>query len=156
MAFFYVFEKKQSRLLVTFRRCFCKSSCLKAIVKFTGFSGERWNEQRNLSFMSFFASRSVISLPPHMASFVMLKIAKEHKESASEASKSTERDQYVDYLNHWCPTTNDALTRILDVEKIVDTGGFQIKEWHCSSKQLQDTLSKRSKPASIKFRPPSN
>ena len=84
-----------------------------------------------------------------MASFVMLKMAEEHTETAAEASKIIERDRYVDDLIHSCATTKDALTRIVDVEKILDTGGFRIKEWHCSSKQVRDTLSKRSEPASV-------
>ena len=86
---------------------------------------------------------------PDMVSFVMLKMAEEHKESAPKASKIIERDRYVDDLIHSCATTKDASTRIVDVEKILDTGGFRIKEWHCSSKQVRDTLSKRSEPASV-------
>ena len=34
--------------------------------------------------------------------------------------------------------------RIQDVEKILNTGGFRIKDWHCSSKELQVTLNERS------------
>ena len=83
---------------------------------------------------------------PDMASFVMLKMAREHEESAPEASEIIERDRYVDDLIHSCPSTNDALRKIQDVEKILDTGGFRIKEWHCSSKQLQVILNERNRP----------
>ena len=84
--------------------------------------------------------------PPDMASFVILKMAREHKEVAPEVSEIIERDRYVDDLIHSCPSTNDALQRTQDVEKILDTGGFRIKDWHCSSKQLQVTLNERSRP----------
>ena len=83
---------------------------------------------------------------PDMASFVMLKMAREHRVSAPEASKIIERDRYVDNLIHSCPSTNDALRRIQDVEKILDTGGFRIKEWHCFSKELQVAINERSIP----------
>ena len=81
-----------------------------------------------------------------MASFVMLKMAREHKESAPEASEIIERDRYVDDLIHSCPSTNDGLQKIQDVEKILETCGFRIKEWHCSSKQLQVILNERNRP----------
>ena len=83
---------------------------------------------------------------PDMASFVILKMARENKEVAPEVSKIIERDRYVDDLIHSCPSTNDALQRIQDVEEILETGSFRIKEWHCSSKQLQVTLNERSRP----------
>jgi transposase InsO family protein len=84
---------------------------------------------------------------PDMASFVMLKMAKEHRQTAPEASKIIERDRYVDDLIHSCPSVSDAFQRITDVEKILSTGSFKIKEWHCSSDQLQERLSERSELA---------
>ena len=84
---------------------------------------------------------------PDMASLVMLKMAKEHRQTAPEASKIIERDRYVDDLIHSCPSVSDAFQRITDVEKILSTGSFKIKEWHCSSDQLQERLSERSELA---------
>lgn len=85
---------------------------------------------------------------PDMASFVMLRMAKEHKQSAPEAAKIIERNRYVDDLIHSCPSVSDAFQRITDVEKILSTGSFQIKEWHCSSERLHERrLSRRSESA---------
>ena len=84
---------------------------------------------------------------PDMASFVMLRMAKEHKQSAPVAAKIIERDRYVDDLIHSCPSVSDAFQRITDVEKILRTCSFQIKDWHCSSERLQERLSKRSESA---------
>jgi hypothetical protein len=84
---------------------------------------------------------------PDMASFVMLKMAKEHRQTAPEASKIIERDRYVDDLIHSCPSISDAFKRITDIEKILGTGSFRIKEWQCSSRQLQERLSKGDKSA---------
>jgi hypothetical protein len=83
-----------------------------------------------------------------MASFVMLKMAKEHENSAPEASKIIERDRYVDDLIHSCPSVSDGLQRIEDIEKILKTGGFRIKEWHCSSKKLHESLNREGRPSS--------
>ncbi|XP_028399260.1 uncharacterized protein LOC114522717 [Dendronephthya gigantea] len=85
---------------------------------------------------------------PDMASFVMLKIAEEHRETTPEASKIIERDRYVDDLLHSCPSNTDAIQRISDIEKILNTGSFPIKEWHCSSKEVRDRVSKVTKVTS--------
>ena len=85
---------------------------------------------------------------PDMASFVMIKMAKEHENSAPEASKIIERDRYVDDLIHSCPSVSGGLQRIEDIEKILKTGGFQIKEWHCSSKELKECLNREERPSS--------
>ena len=82
---------------------------------------------------------------PGMASFVMLKMAKEHKTTLPEASEIIERDRYVDDLIHSCSSTDVAYQRITDVETILDSGNFKIKEWHCSSKKLRDRLDQREK-----------
>ena len=87
---------------------------------------------------------------PDMASFVMLKMAKEHRQTAPVASKIIKRDRYVDDLIHSCPSVSDAFQRITDVEKILSTGSFKIKKWHCSSDQLQERLSERSELANAR------
>ena len=66
-----------------------------------------------------------------------------NQQTAPEASKIIERDRYVQDLIHSCPSVSDAFQRITDVEKILSTGSFQIKEWHSSSEQLQERLSER-------------
>ena len=77
---------------------------------------------------------------PDMASFVMLKMAKEHRQTAPEASKIIERDRYVDDLIHSYPSVSDAFQRITDVEKILSTGSFKIKEWHCCYRSVTGTF----------------
>ena len=86
---------------------------------------------------------------PDMASYVMLKMAEEHRDTAPEASEIIERDRYVDDLIHSCPSSKDAIQRITDVEKILSTGGFRIKEWHCSSEKVREKLFKGNE---IKFK----
>ncbi|XP_028408499.1 uncharacterized protein LOC114531055 [Dendronephthya gigantea] len=94
---------------------------------------------------------------PDMASYVMLKIAEENKERTPEASKIIERDRYVDDLIHSCPTVQDGEKRIKDVEKILGEGGFNIKEWHCSSPELQQTVNaKRMKKTQDQISPSSS
>ena len=63
-------------------------------------------------------------------------------------SSIIKRDRYVDDLIHSCPSTEDAIQRITDVNKTLSTGGFRIKEWHCSSEEVQMELSKQDKLAS--------
>ena len=79
---------------------------------------------------------------PDMASFVMLKIAEENQVSVPEACKILERDRYVDDLIHSCSTSQDATEKMTDIERILNTSGFKIKEWYCSSAQLQDQMEK--------------
>ena len=79
---------------------------------------------------------------PDMASFVMLKIAQENKPFTPEASKIIERDRYVDDLIHSCPSVEDGKKRINDIERILAESGFTIKEWHCSSPELQVIVNK--------------
>ena len=77
----------------------------------------------------------------------MLKMAREHKESAPEASKIIERDRYIDDLIHSCPSMNDNLRRIENRlwRKYLTRVVFR-SEWHCCSKELQVTLNERSIP----------
>ena len=80
---------------------------------------------------------------PDMASFVMLKIAEDNRDSTPEASKIIERDRYVDDLIHSCSSTQDAFQKIVDIEKMLNSSGFKIKEWNTSSAQLQAQLEDR-------------
>ena len=54
-----------------------------------------------------------------------------------ETSKIIERDRYVDDLIHSCSSVKVAFKRITDIESGLNGGGFEIKEWHCSSQQLR-------------------
>ena len=76
-------------------------------------------------------------------------MAEEHHDTAPEASEIIKRDIYVHDLIHSCPSSKDAIQRITDVEKILSTGGFRIKEWQCSSEKVCEKLSKKNE---IKFK----
>ena len=70
---------------------------------------------------------------PDMASFMMLKMAKENEKECPQAATILKRDRYVDGLIHSCPSTDKAEKSIKDVDTMLSTGSFQIKEWVCSS-----------------------
>ena len=71
---------------------------------------------------------------PDMASYVMLKIAKENESEYPDAAVILRRDRYMDDLIHSCPTPQLAARRMTALDKALAQGGFKIKEWHCSSK----------------------
>ena len=56
---------------------------------------------------------------PDMASYLLLKIDEEHRESAPEAAEIIKRDRYIDDLIHSCPSTKDAIQRIIDVNNVI-------------------------------------
>ena len=70
---------------------------------------------------------------PDMASFVMLKIAKENEKECPRAATILKRDRYVDDLIHSCPSTDEAVKSMEEVDTVLSTGSFKIKEWICSS-----------------------
>ena len=70
---------------------------------------------------------------PDMASFVMLKMAKENEKECPRAATILKRDRYVDDLIHSCPSTDEAEKSIKEVDTVLSTGSFEIKEWVCSS-----------------------
>ena len=70
---------------------------------------------------------------PDMASFVMLKIAEENKKECPRAATVLERDRYVDDLIHSCSSTEEATQTMHEVDKVLATGSFTVKEWLCSS-----------------------
>ncbi|KAK6165299.1 hypothetical protein SNE40_022250 [Patella caerulea] len=76
-----------------------------------------------------------------MASFVILKIAKEIQDKSPEAAVILRRDRYMDDLIHSCSSPQDAWNRIQQLETALNTGSFKIKEWFCSSKEIRDKLS---------------
>ena len=70
---------------------------------------------------------------PDMASFVMLKMAEANEKECPRAATILKRDRYVDDLIHSCPSTDEAIKSIEEVDKVLSTGSFKIKEWLCSS-----------------------
>ncbi|XP_064627810.1 uncharacterized protein LOC135487695 [Lineus longissimus] len=69
---------------------------------------------------------------PDMASLVMLKIAERHKTSHPEAAQVLEEDRYVDDLIHSCGKTDVARGKMSDLDEILATGSFRVKEWYIS------------------------
>ena len=70
---------------------------------------------------------------PDMASFVMLKMADENEKEFPRAATILKRDRYVDDLIHSCADTNQAVKSMKEVDEVLATGSFKVKEWLCSS-----------------------
>ncbi|CAB4003918.1 Hypothetical predicted protein [Paramuricea clavata] len=68
-----------------------------------------------------------------MASFVMLKMAEANEKECPRAATILKRDRYVDDLIHSCPSTDDAVKSIEEVDKLLSTRSFKIREWLCFS-----------------------
>ena len=64
---------------------------------------------------------------------MMLKIAKENEKESPRAATVLKRDRYVDDLIHSCPSTDEAVKSMEEVDAVLSTGSFEIKEWICSS-----------------------
>ena len=77
---------------------------------------------------------------PDMASFVMLKIAKDNEEDNPHAAVILRRDRYMDDLIHSCPTTGKAVQSITELDRVLATGSFKIKEWIPSSQVVLNEL----------------
>ncbi|KAK3740276.1 hypothetical protein QZH41_000195 [Actinostola sp. cb2023] len=78
---------------------------------------------------------------PDMASFVMLRMADEHKQDCQHAATVLRRDRYMDDLIHSCPSAEVAAQSIKELDEVLATGSFKIKEWICSSEDLRNQLS---------------
>ena len=81
---------------------------------------------------------------PDMASFVMLKMAKENQENNRNTATVLSRDRYMDDLIHSCPTPRKAIDTIRELDRVLDTGSFKIKEWLSSSKDVLKALTHES------------
>ena len=81
---------------------------------------------------------------PDMASFVMLKMAKDNEKDNPHAAAILRRDRYMDDSIHSCPTTKEAVQRIKELDRVLDTGSFKIKEWISSSEIVLNDLSQVS------------
>ena len=54
-----------------------------------------------------------------VASYLLLKIAEEHRENAPKAAEIIKRDRYIDDLIHSCASIKDAIQRITDVNNVI-------------------------------------
>lgn len=72
-----------------------------------------------------------------MASFVMLKIADANAEDNPNAAKNLRKDRYMDDLIHSCPMPEKAIQSITELDKVLTTGSFKIKEWLSLLKAVQ-------------------
>ncbi|XP_067650866.1 uncharacterized protein [Haliotis asinina] len=77
---------------------------------------------------------------PNMASYVMLRIASENKNSHPDGAVILERDRYMDDLIHSCPSDDIAVERVRQVDDILASGSFQIKKWYSSSVNVLNIL----------------
>ena len=85
-----------------------------------------------------------------MASFVMLKIADDNAEDNPNAAKILRKDRYTDDLIHSCPTPGKAIQSINELDRVLVTGSFQIKEWLSSSNAVQQSLNSYQKNLNMK------
>ncbi|KAK3744937.1 hypothetical protein QZH41_007783 [Actinostola sp. cb2023] len=85
---------------------------------------------------------------PDMASFVMMRMADEHKQDCQHAATVLRRDRYMDDLIHSCPSAEVAAQSIKELDEVLATGSFKIKEWICSSEDLRNQLSIATESAS--------
>ena len=76
---------------------------------------------------------------------LMLKTAKKFPRAAT----ILERDRYVDGLIHSCPSTDEAVKSMKEVDTVLSTGSFKIKEWICSSAVEKTSKSEPPKKTSI-------
>ena len=77
---------------------------------------------------------------PDMASYVLLHIGEKHKSEYPNASVVIERDRYMDDLIHSCRTSEEAIKCIDQLDHVLQTGSFKIKEWYCSSETVRQQL----------------
>ena len=75
---------------------------------------------------------------PDMASFVMLHMAKENEAEYPDAAIILQRDRYMDDLIHSCASPHEAAERMKQLDQVLSTGSFKIKEWYCSSAELKE------------------
>ncbi|CAB4000761.1 transcription factor COE1 [Paramuricea clavata] len=70
---------------------------------------------------------------PDMASYVMIKIANENESQCPQAAVILKRDRYMDDLIHSTSTQEEAEKSKSEVDDMLATGSFKIKEWFVSS-----------------------
>ena len=84
-------------------------------------------------------------IQPDMASFVMLKMATENEQGNPHAAQILRRDRYMHDLMHSCSNSNKAVHSIKELDRVLATGSFKIKEWLTSEDEVvshlaQDTV----------------
>lgn len=72
---------------------------------------------------------------PDMASFIMLKLADAYEDQYPEAAVVIRADSYMDDLIHSCKTAAEASQCMKQLDEILSSGSFRIKQWFCSSAQ---------------------
>ncbi len=78
---------------------------------------------------------------PAMAQIALQKTAEENQELYPEAAKAIKANSYMDDLCDSLDTVKEAQKRTEDIDKILETGGFCVKEW-ISNKTLNQEDSK--------------
>ncbi|KAK3729904.1 hypothetical protein QZH41_006241 [Actinostola sp. cb2023] len=78
----------------------------------------------------------------------MLRMADEHEQDCPHAATVLRRDRYMDDLIHSCPSAEVAAQSIKELDEVLATGSFKIKEWICSSEDLRNQLSIATESAS--------
>lgn len=74
----------------------------------------------------------------------MLKMAKDNEKDNPHAAVILRHDRYMDDLIHSCPTTKEAVKSIKELDRVLDTDSFKIKEWIWSSEIVLNELSQVS------------
>lgn len=74
----------------------------------------------------------------------MLKMAKDNEKDNPHAEVILRRDRYMDDLIHSSPTTKEAVQGIKELDRVLDTSSFKIKEWILSSEIVLNELSQVS------------
>ena len=90
-----------------------------------------------------------------MASFVVLKIATENEEYP-DVAVILRRDCYMDDLIHSCPTPQEAVNRMIALDKVLAKRRFEINKWYCSSNSAKPEMQANSlaKPATPEVEKP--
>lgn len=68
------------------------------------------------------------------------------------------KDSYVDDILHSCETVSEAFSKIASTDKILEVGGFQIKQWavsgnHSMAEDVKVTDNEAEKLQNTKERP---
>ena len=79
-----------------------------------------------------------------IAIVVLPKTAEMNKEKCPEASNTIITNSYMDDIPESVPTKKEAIHRIEEIDMILATGGFKIKEWIISGDDTSDIASKKT------------
>ena len=108
----------------------------------TGFSGEISRHRSSQSYIYVLSRLTFGDKPsPDMASFVMLRMAKENEREFPDASEILCRYRYLDDLIHSRSTPKEAVSRIKASDTVLAQGSFKIKQWFCSLHSAEEEMS---------------